>query len=160
LVSSLGSEFDGFLFASIGEDRNGMRLSVVSALARLDLDPWQEAAELDDLQWKTATVRLASRIAALPDALSAHRDSGTIAACLITLLPSRVHTRMRSPKTLPEPAADAVIRPQSIIYIYLIFMALAVVAPFILTGNQPPAAAGKLHASASSGISPGVPIGR
>jgi hypothetical protein len=45
-VSHLGSEFDNFLFASIGESRNGMLLSVLSALARLDLDPWQEAAEL------------------------------------------------------------------------------------------------------------------
>jgi hypothetical protein len=42
-ASRLGSEFDDFLFAPIGEDRNGMLLSVLSALARLDIDPWQEA---------------------------------------------------------------------------------------------------------------------
>jgi hypothetical protein len=29
-VSALGSEFDDFLFAPIGEDRNGMLLSVLS----------------------------------------------------------------------------------------------------------------------------------
>ena len=45
-ISYLGSEFDDFLFAPIGEERNGMPLSVVSALARSDLDPWQEAAQL------------------------------------------------------------------------------------------------------------------
>ncbi len=42
----LGSEFDNFLFAPIGVDKNGMVLSVVSALARLDVDPWEEAEEL------------------------------------------------------------------------------------------------------------------
>jgi hypothetical protein len=41
-VSVLGTEFDDFLFAPIGEDRNDMPLSVLSALARLDIDPWQE----------------------------------------------------------------------------------------------------------------------
>ena len=44
-VSRLGSEFDDFLFAPIGADRIGMLLSVLSALARLDIDPWQEAAK-------------------------------------------------------------------------------------------------------------------
>jgi hypothetical protein len=38
------AEFDNFLYASIGADRNGMPLSVLSALARLDLDPWEEAS--------------------------------------------------------------------------------------------------------------------
>ena len=63
----LGSEFDDFLFAPIGEDRNDMPLSVLSALARLDIDPWHEAAELARLPRETATQRLASLIAALPD---------------------------------------------------------------------------------------------
>jgi hypothetical protein len=37
-VSVLTPEFDDFLFAPIGEDKNGMLLRVVSALARLDVD--------------------------------------------------------------------------------------------------------------------------
>jgi hypothetical protein len=32
------SEFDPFLFAPVGEERNGMLLSVLSALARLEVD--------------------------------------------------------------------------------------------------------------------------
>jgi hypothetical protein len=39
----IGPEFDEFLRASIGEDRNGTGLSVLSAFARLNVDPWQEA---------------------------------------------------------------------------------------------------------------------
>lgn len=42
----LGPEFDGFLYAQLGEERNGMPLSVLSALAQLQVDPWQKAARL------------------------------------------------------------------------------------------------------------------
>jgi hypothetical protein len=37
------SEFDSFPFAPLGEERNGMSLSVLSAIARFDVDPWHEA---------------------------------------------------------------------------------------------------------------------
>ena len=46
LAPLIGAEFDKFLGAPIGEGRNGTPLSVLSALARLDVDPWQEAASL------------------------------------------------------------------------------------------------------------------
>ena len=42
----IGPEFDEFLGAAIREDRNGTTLSVLSALARLDVDPWREATRL------------------------------------------------------------------------------------------------------------------
>ena len=45
-MSVPGSEFNDFLFAPIGEDKNGMLVSVLSGLARSDVDPWQEAAKL------------------------------------------------------------------------------------------------------------------
>jgi len=61
------TEFDNFLFAPIGEESNGMLLSVLSAMAPLDIDPWQEAAKLSGLPEGAATRRLASLIAALPD---------------------------------------------------------------------------------------------
>jgi hypothetical protein len=77
-VNRLGSEFDDFLFARIREEGNGMLLSVISAFARLDLDPWQEAIKLARLPEKAATERLMSLIAALPDGLSAHQAPETI----------------------------------------------------------------------------------
>ena len=98
--SVLGSEFDDFLFAPIGEDRNDMPLSVLSALARLDIDPWQEAAELARLPRETATQRLALSIAALPDGASAHLEHGTIAARLIALLPRLASSNIPSRGTL------------------------------------------------------------
>jgi hypothetical protein len=88
-VTTLVTEFDDFLFAPIGEDRNGMLLSVVSALARLDVDPWQEAANLAQLPGITATRRLVSLIGALPDRPLAHMDTAAVAARLIARLPHR-----------------------------------------------------------------------
>ena len=88
-ASLLGPEFDSFLYAPLGEERNGMRLSVLSALARLEVDPWQEAAKLAGLPGATATERLASLIALLPDEPLMHRDPETIAARLVALLPRR-----------------------------------------------------------------------
>ena len=66
-MSVPGSEFNDFLFAPIGEDRNGMLVSVLSGLARSDVDPWQEAAKLAQLPGEAATKELAALIGALPD---------------------------------------------------------------------------------------------
>jgi hypothetical protein len=95
-VSTLAPEFDDFLFAPIGEERNGMLLSVISALARLDLDPWQEAANLAQLPVTTAACRLASLLETLPDKPSAHPDTGAIATRLIARLPRRAGSRVPS----------------------------------------------------------------
>jgi hypothetical protein len=90
-IAFLSSQFDDFLFAPIGESNNGMPLSVVSALARLDLDPWQEAATLTGMPKETATQRLISMIAAVPGEPPTQRDPGIIAARLIALLPHAPH---------------------------------------------------------------------
>jgi hypothetical protein len=87
-----GSEFNEFLFAPIGEDRNGMLLTVLSALARRGVDPWQEAAELALLPGETATQRLVSLISTLTDGLSPQPDVRTIAAHLIARLPRRARS--------------------------------------------------------------------
>src|ERR1700678_839363 len=99
-IAPRGSEFDSFLFAPIGEDRNGLLLSVLSALARLDVDPWQEAARLALLPRDAAIQRLASLIAALPDSPSAHQDPGTVAGGLLALLPRQALTDIPLRETL------------------------------------------------------------
>jgi hypothetical protein len=59
--------FDPFLFAAIGEEPSGMLLTMLSALARLDLDPWFEAAKLSRPPAPAATERLTSLLSALPN---------------------------------------------------------------------------------------------
>jgi hypothetical protein len=83
------SEFGEFLSAPIWDERNGNPLSVLSALARLDIDPWAEAARLADLPKEAAAVALAAIISRLPEN---HRgpsdsDTATIAARLVKRLP-------------------------------------------------------------------------
>jgi hypothetical protein len=87
-TSCLEPRFNKFLFAQVAEDRNGMALSVLSALARRDVDPWDEAAKLAALPGETAILRLATLIAPLPDGAAASLDAATIAARLVALLPA------------------------------------------------------------------------
>jgi hypothetical protein len=88
-VSFLRPELDDFLHAPIGLERNEMPLSVLSALARLGLDPWKEATELSQLSSNTATQRLAALIMRLPQGRWTQADSRGIAHRLIELLPRR-----------------------------------------------------------------------
>ena len=87
-VLGLGSEFDDFLFAAIGDDLNGMPLSVVSVLARVDLDPWQEAAILAALPEELATQRLTAVLAGLPERTLQRTSPAGTAVRLIALLPN------------------------------------------------------------------------
>jgi hypothetical protein len=64
--SLLHSDLNDFLFASIAEEQNGVTLSVVSALTRLGVDPWAEAARLMPLPKARAAEALATLIARLP----------------------------------------------------------------------------------------------
>lgn len=99
--AGLGSEFDAFLFAVIGEDRNGMALSVVSMLARMDLDPWQEAANLAAVSEEMAAQRLAPLLAALPERTLQQTSPETTAVRLVALLPHRtVRTTRPSVQTM------------------------------------------------------------
>ena len=82
-------ELDDFLHAPIGIEMNEMPLSVLSALARLGLDPWKEATELSELPSDSATERLAALIMRLPGGRWTQADSRGIAHRLIGLLPRR-----------------------------------------------------------------------
>lgn len=98
----IGREFDRFLFAAIGEDRHGQRLSVLSALARSDLDPWEEAADLADMPRKMANARLTALIAALPGEPIAMAPVDAIAGELIALLPRANNQAPPLPRGLPR----------------------------------------------------------
>lgn len=96
-ISRLATEFDDFLFALVGEDRNGVPLSVVSVLARMDLDPWQEASNLSALPAETAARKLVSWLDALPVATLKQANPGAVAVRLIALLPRRTNPNIRPP---------------------------------------------------------------
>jgi hypothetical protein len=92
----IGPEFDKFLGASICEDRNGTGLSVLSAFARLNVDPWQEASSLARMPSDGAAARLTELIEALPRAPTNAIPPRVIAGRLVVLLPKRKALPVRS----------------------------------------------------------------
>ena len=87
--SLLHSDLNDFLFASVGDEQNGMPLNLVSALTRLDLDPWEEAARLAALPKAVAVEALAPMIARLPISRPPQSDNLAISQRLVELLPAR-----------------------------------------------------------------------
>jgi len=86
-AAPLSTAFDDFLYAPIGEERNGTVLTVVSALARQNIDPWAHALHLSRLPGQIALRELTSLIEALPAAFVTRPAADAIAARLIALLP-------------------------------------------------------------------------
>jgi hypothetical protein len=82
-----GTPFDPFLYALVGEDRNGNEVTVLSALARLGLEPWDAAAELAGLTRAAAHTRLVGLLARFQDVPGLGRDHAATAQRLIDLLP-------------------------------------------------------------------------
>ena len=76
-------EFDDFLFATVGEEINGMPLTTISMLTRLGLDPWREAGRLASLAKQEAIDQLTLSIARLPGTGWVDERRGEIAGSLI-----------------------------------------------------------------------------
>jgi hypothetical protein len=81
------SDMNYFLYAEVGTGPNGMSLTVLSALARLGMDPWQEAERLAKLSRAAATDGLARLIATMPASRWSFAEAAGIAARLVLLLP-------------------------------------------------------------------------
>ena len=86
-LSRLESQYDAFLFASVCET-DEMTLSVLSVLARQDVDPWQEAARLAQLSRDQAVNSLASKIWKSNSERWSPSEANILAVRLIELLPS------------------------------------------------------------------------
>jgi hypothetical protein len=126
--SSVASEFNEFLYAPIGEDKNGLLITVLSAFARKNLDPWQEAADLDRLPADTAAQKLTSIIASLPSQQPMLDDPAPIAIRLITLLPGRaasIDKRIDPPQTALPAFIQAVPKALWIGYGALLLLSLS-----------------------------------
>ena len=87
---NIASLYEDFLFAGIWYEHGGMRLSVLSALARMDFDPWEEAARLATLPTPEAERTLVSTLNLLPGHPQRSAETETLAARLVALLPRPV----------------------------------------------------------------------
>jgi hypothetical protein len=94
IVKEVGSsasiaDFERFVYADVAIEQNGMELSVLSALSRRGLDPWQEAQRLAQLPRVAAADGLAQILRAVPAVQSRRLDVKVIADRLVALLPVR-----------------------------------------------------------------------
>jgi hypothetical protein len=128
----LSREFEPFLRSPLWTERNDMSLSVLSALARLDVDPWSEAATLAGLPRASASLRLAGFLNRLPGGPRPVGDVATLCDRSVSLLPAP-HAPGSS-----AGAAEAARGPQATIVAgTLFFFAAAMAAVSLLTALGP-----------------------
>jgi hypothetical protein len=131
------TEFDEFLYAPIAEESNGMLLSVLSALARLNVDPWDEASRLARLPRGAATLFLTTLIAALPGGVSAPGDPEMHARRLTALLPQPI-TKISEQSAPKSPAAFVIDRRGFVRYMiyYAVLTAFFFGAQWLMERSQ------------------------
>jgi len=153
----LRPEFDAFLFAQVGDDSSGVPLSVVSVLARLDLDPWQEAAQLASLSPESAAQKLVSILGTLPSPSLRSSDIFLIATRLVAMLPRPAASLPLSPPVLPVSAGTEFARSHAnglFLAVYLLVMiATQLLMTHLLPADTNPRAAPP-PSSAPAQISP------
>jgi hypothetical protein len=104
------SGFEPFLFAPIWEEKNGSLLSVLSAFARLGVDPWGEAARLAAMPRDKAAAALATMLTRLaPGDLNIPVDP-SLTGRLVKLLPAHasiLSTRQAGSRRIDLPKAKS-----------------------------------------------------
>jgi hypothetical protein len=156
LLSDLRSDFNNFLFAPIRDDKNGT-LSVLSALARLDVDPWELAAKLAALPREAAIQKLATLLGALPAESAADPQSQATAARLVALLPQGVNSKSSAHKDIPRAARS----PRSATATYLvycvIFVLFVLISQWLFGSHDAPLKVEQGSPSETNGVTPQPP---
>jgi hypothetical protein len=141
----LRPELDSFLFAGVGAERDGIPLTIISTLARLGLDPWNEAERLSSLPKCEAVEQLARLIAELPGARRPLAEAREIAGGLIERLP-RYHEPKAERSTQPAqpwrwrhrfPPIPIPIPGQLRLWLVCVVLAAAVAITIMVTGRLP-----------------------
>ena len=127
-----------------------MSVSVLSGLARSDVDPWQEAAKLAQLPGEVATQRLAALIGALPDRAPSYGDPRTIAARLVALLPHLHGLGGGSQETSHKVWTMLNSRP---LWMYVLFTSFMLGSQLLIASHQLPTKVDKVELNASSTVS-------
>jgi hypothetical protein len=135
----LRPDLDEFLFATVGEEIEGVSVSVISALARLGLDPWKEAGRLSSLSSREAAEQMARLIAELPGCFRPLEEAREIARHLVGLLPKHNNT---APATAPQVQIQLGYRKRALslpppYWIVLGLLATAALLSIVLHGGFP-----------------------
>ncbi|GEO37395.1 hypothetical protein GGE65_005192 [Skermanella aerolata] len=81
------SDLQEFLSAPVWDEKSGTPLSILSAMARLGMDPWGEAARLAEMPRAGAAAALAAILARLPRSEPELPDYFRISERLVQFLP-------------------------------------------------------------------------
>jgi hypothetical protein len=143
------SAFNDFLYAPVGEEGNGMVLTMLSALARCGVDPWREAARLSELPREAAAKRLVSIISGMPRGQWAESEVEDIAARLADFLPVK-HAPASQALSLERIKA-----PKSVMTLFfVVLLANALLFTFLRT-HEPSSPSGKDEVAE---VSPPAPL--
>jgi hypothetical protein len=140
MTATLRKDFDEFLFAPAGHDSDGTPVTLLTVLARLGVDPWEEAADLAHLSREPAMQRLASRLEAIPNRSASAADTVNIATRLIALL-HRAPTRKPALPEAPQSLGAAKLSKRFNFAVYwLIGLIFILIAQWALSSRpaQPP----------------------
>lgn len=127
MTATLSADYDEFLFAPIADDAAGMPQTVLTTLARLDLDPWDEAASLVRLPRDSASERLASLLS-VPAATAIR---------LVKLLHEPSVKRPRAAAPRPGRPADVPVKRVSKAVYYLLAIAFLLIGLWAMAIGQP-----------------------
>ncbi|MBB3712013.1 hypothetical protein FHS00_001589 [Limimaricola variabilis] len=132
-LHSAPSDCDRFLFAPVGEDKNGYVVTVLSTFARLGLDPRTEASNLAALSRPAARERLDRLLIGFLDVPALRQGHGSTAKRLASLLPER----MRTGTNLRDDGAQGGVRTKlelPVFWLLMILLALVQILYFGLSG--------------------------
>jgi len=151
----LPRRYDSFLFALVCKEFNGAPLSVLSVLARMDLDPWDEAERLGAMQRASAKSALSSMLNRITDGSWSTHEVDGIAAQLVRLLTDGNVRNRRSVTAAP--------RAQPTRY-WLILLTFALALSLLVPHGQAIAPADSISNSVQTspngdGVVSGVPAG-
>ena len=132
----LRPDLDKFLFAAVGDQIDGIPLSMISALTRLGLDPWQEAGRLSSLSRREAVEQLAQLIAEIPGIFRPIGEAREIADGLVGLLPKHDDSRATTLQVQIRPRYSGPTLPRpSQFWVACVVLAAAVLVSAIIHGG-------------------------
>ncbi|MFZ3321185.1 MAG: hypothetical protein WA190_02365 [Usitatibacter sp.] len=141
------SAYDAFLFAPMDNGPERMPLSVLSAFARMNFDPWEEAAHLAALPTPEAERILASMLDLLPGRGECSPETRVLAARLVALLPKGRATTAKGAAI----TADRKMRIRE--WLVMLFIAVSIAAA-LLSPHQHATAAGAGDSASPSNAAP------
>ena len=95
--------FDRFLGANVGEDGRGVNVTVLSMLARLGVDPWEEASTLAGMADNPAQKRLGSLMSRFKDVPSSISSTDQSVSDILAYLPrQRSNARPVADRDFPK----------------------------------------------------------